>query len=146
MRLTSDGMAFSEEIKIEALKTHVRFANGVIKTRRRFTYEEVSAILAAEEGRQPDMTPPPIDADVREMLLRMRDLAKVLHKRRVKRGSLELMMPEIQLEYDANGTPIKVIINDTGLGQCGEKFPFAAFQSALRGGGSDHVVTTNPIW
>src|SRR5260221_8685186 len=39
-------------------KTHVRFANAVIKTRRRFTYEEVSAILAAEEGKAPDMPPP----------------------------------------------------------------------------------------
>ena len=84
-------------------KTHVQFANGVIKTRRRFTYEEVSAIIAAEEGREPDMPPPAIDDDVREMLLRMRDLAKILHKRRIKRGALELMMPEIVLEYDDNG-------------------------------------------
>lgn len=84
-------------------KADVRFANAVIKTRRRFTYEEVSAIIAAEEGRTPDMTPPEIDADVRAMLLKLRDLAMILHKRRVKRGSLELMMPEIALEYDSNG-------------------------------------------
>jgi ribonuclease R len=37
------------------------------------------------------------------LLLRLRDLALVLHKRRIKRGSLELMMPEIQLEYDDHG-------------------------------------------
>ena len=37
------------------------------------------------------------------MLLRMRDLALILHKRRVKRGALELMMPEIELEYDDKG-------------------------------------------
>lgn len=84
-------------------KADVRFANGVIKTRRRFTYEEVSAALAVEEGQEPEMPAPAIDEDVREMLLRMRDLATILHKRRVKRGSLELMMPEIQLEYDAHG-------------------------------------------
>jgi len=84
-------------------KTHVHFANGVIKTRRRFSYEEVSAIIAVEEGREPDMPPPAIDEDVRTMLLQMRDLSKILHKRRVKRGSLELQMPEIQLEYDTNG-------------------------------------------
>jgi ribonuclease R len=84
-------------------KTEARFANGVIKTRRRFSYEEVSAILAKEEGKTPDMTPPEIDADVHEMLLRMRDLCKILHKRRLKRGTLELSMPEIQLEFDDQG-------------------------------------------
>ncbi len=84
-------------------KTDVRFANAVIKTRRRFTYEEVSAVIAQEEGRTPDMTPPEIDADVREMLLKMRDLALIMHKRRIKRGALELAMPEIALEYDSNG-------------------------------------------
>jgi len=84
-------------------KTEARFANGVIKTRRRFSYEEVSAILAKEEGQTPDMTPPEIDADVHEMLLRARDLARILHKRRLKRGTLELSMPEIQLEFDDQG-------------------------------------------
>jgi ribonuclease R len=37
------------------------------------------------------------------MLLRMRDLAMILRKRRRKRGSLELTMPEAELEYDADG-------------------------------------------
>jgi ribonuclease R len=84
-------------------KADVHFANAVIKTRRRFTYEEVSAIIAAEEGREPEMAPPEIDDDVRAMLLQMRDLSKILHKRRLKRGSLELQMPEIALEFDDNG-------------------------------------------
>lgn len=84
-------------------KTHAHFANAVIKTRRRFTYEEVSAIIAAEEGREPEMPPPQIDDDVRAMLLHMRDLAKIMHKRRLKRGALELQMPEIALEYDSHG-------------------------------------------
>jgi ribonuclease R len=113
--LISNGLASLQQAKLRYVKSvimdltpagqmaHVRFANAVIKTRRRFTYEEVSAILVAEEGGTPDMPPPEIDDDVRSMLLLMRDLAKILHKRRVKRGSLELMMPEIQLEYDAHG-------------------------------------------
>lgn len=84
-------------------KTDVRFANAVIKNQRRFTYEEVSAILMAEDGQPTDMAPPPVHDLVKAMLLRMRELAKILHKRRVKRGALELMMPEIQLEYDNQG-------------------------------------------
>jgi ribonuclease R len=78
-------------------KTDVRLANGVIKTRRRFAYEEVSSLLAEDAGA------PVVDADVREMLVKMRELAMILHKRRVKRGALELMMPEIALEYDDHG-------------------------------------------
>lgn len=38
-----------------------------------------------------------------DMILRMRDLALILHKRRIKRGALELNMPEVALEYDENG-------------------------------------------
>ena len=83
-------------------KADAHFANGVIKTRRRFTYEEVSEILAAVDANAPEKMPP-VDADVLEMLIAMRDLAKILHKRRVKRGALELMMPEVQLEYDTEG-------------------------------------------
>jgi ribonuclease R len=37
------------------------------------------------------------------MLLRMRDLAMILRKRRLKRGALELEMPEAELEYDDEG-------------------------------------------
>ena len=33
----------------------------------------------------------------------MRDLAMILRKRRLKRGALELSMPEVELEYDAEG-------------------------------------------
>jgi ribonuclease R len=37
------------------------------------------------------------------MLKRMRDLALLLRKKRLKRGALELTMPEAVLEYDADG-------------------------------------------
>ena len=37
------------------------------------------------------------------MLRRMRDLALLLRKKRLKRGALELTMPEAVLEYDAEG-------------------------------------------
>ena len=38
-----------------------------------------------------------------DMLLKMRELALILHKRRVKRGALELNMPEVELNYDEQG-------------------------------------------
>ncbi|OQW91961.1 MAG: hypothetical protein BWK78_03100 [Thiotrichaceae bacterium IS1] len=51
----------------------------------------------------------------------------------------------IGVEYDANGNPINVIVNDTGTGECGKKYPIATFQNSLRSG-RDINVTTNPIW
>jgi ribonuclease R len=80
-------------------KTGVRFANGAIRVRKRFTYEQVLAHLEAE-------TPPPADAiesDIYALLLRMRELAMLLRERRAKRGALELNMPEAELEYDGQG-------------------------------------------
>ena len=126
-------------------KTAVRFANGAIKVRRRFTYEEVMGILDAADVSSPlspvlggegsgvrgegtghrrkhspathPLTPapsppstgergekaPPVDADIHALLLRMRTLAMILRKRRLRRGALELNMPEVELEYDDQG-------------------------------------------
>jgi ribonuclease R len=81
----------------EGQKTAVRFANGAIRNRRRFTYEEVFALL--EGSKRPSAVAPEVYA----LLLRMRDLAMILRKRRLKRGALELNMPEAELEYDAQG-------------------------------------------
>jgi ribonuclease R len=76
----------------------VRFAEGAIRVRRRFTYEQVSAILA-----DPQKRAAAVDPEVLALLLRMRDLAMLLRKRRMKRGALELNMPEVELEYDDQG-------------------------------------------
>src|SRR5262249_23573239 len=84
-------------------RTEVRFANAAIQNRRRFTYEQVSAILAGEataSGKGPGREE---DPDVLALLLRMRDLAMILRKRRLKRGALELSLPEVALEYDRDG-------------------------------------------
>jgi ribonuclease R len=85
-------------------RTAVRFASGAIRVRRRFTYEQVSALLAAHpsppgrgaggEGLEPEGL---------ALLLRMRDLAMILRRRRLRRGALELNMPEAELEYDDQG-------------------------------------------
>jgi ribonuclease R len=79
-------------------KTQTHFANAAIRVRRRLTYEQVSAILADPEGEKGKIEP-----EVLALLLRMRDLAMILRRRRLRRGSLELNMPEVELEYDDQG-------------------------------------------
>ena len=83
----------------EGQKTGVRFANGAIRVRKRFTYEQVLAHLEAEAPPAADVLAP----EVYELLPRMCDLAMILRRRRTKRGALELNMPEAELEYDEQG-------------------------------------------
>jgi ribonuclease R len=123
----SNGLASLQEGKLRYTKSvlidftpagvqaAVRFANGVIRTRKRFTYDEVSALLAthpvpsSDDGVAKTEAPRPrrkrhdVSSDVLTLLLRMRELALLLRKRRKKRGALELFMPEAELEYDAEG-------------------------------------------
>jgi ribonuclease R len=123
----SNGLASLQERKLRYVKTvrmeftpggqkgHVEFFNGAIRTAKRFTYEEVQEQLdaMASGGRQPPdaspVTPDPhqgADAPrspIQLMLRRMRDLALLLRKKRSKRGSLELSMPEAVLDYDSDG-------------------------------------------
>jgi ribonuclease R len=78
--------------------TEARFTSAAIRVRRRFTYEQVSAILA-----EPEKQGARIEPEVLALLLRMRDLAMILRKRRLRRGALELNMPETELEFDEQG-------------------------------------------
>lgn len=84
-------------------RTEARFANAAIKVRRRFTYEQVQEILDHADAHG---TPPPalkVPREVFDLLLRMRELAMILRKRRLKRGALELNMPETELDFDDQG-------------------------------------------
>jgi ribonuclease R len=74
-----------------------------LRVRRRFTYEQVSAILKAQENGAAPARSLDVEAQVLALLLRMRDLAMILRNRRLKRGALELNMPETELEYDSQG-------------------------------------------
>src|SRR5579871_2401492 len=87
-------------------RAEARFANVAIRVRKRFTYEQVSAFLQAEaadpaEGAR--SAAPKLDVEVAALLLRMRDLAMILRRRRLRRGALELNMPEVELELDEQG-------------------------------------------
>jgi ribonuclease R len=85
-------------------RTKVSFHEGAIRARKRFTYEQVSRVLetADAHGARRAVTAD-IDAELVDLLSRMRDLAMILRKRRHKRGALELNMPEVELEFDDQG-------------------------------------------
>lgn len=107
----SNGLASLQQGKLRYVKTvqmeftpglqkgHVRFFNGAIRVRKRFSYEQVSELLMLP----PDAPKPELDDDILQTLERMRDLAMLLRKKRMKRGSLELSMPETVLQYNEEG-------------------------------------------
>jgi ribonuclease R len=107
----SNGLASLQEGKVRFVKTvemeftseaepvSVSLANGAIRNRRRFTYEEVQGILTRAPGEPARGVPP----EIVRMLQDMRTLSKAMRARRARRGSLEMSMPEAVLEYDDKG-------------------------------------------
>lgn len=126
-------------------KTEARFTNGAIRVRKRFAYEQVSEILKHHQaqGRQahgrPSVGLDKIDPEVIDLLLRMRELGMILRKRRLKRGALELNMPETELEYDDQGrvTGAHFLKNDVSH-QIIEEFMLAANEAV-----AEHLAGRN---
>ncbi|HVE12622.1 MAG TPA: VacB/RNase II family 3'-5' exoribonuclease [Elusimicrobiota bacterium] len=78
-----------------------RFEETVIRSWRRFTYEEVQAIL---EDRPVERVHP----RVREAVRRMGALSLALRRTRMERGSLDFDFPEFKVIVDDRGEPLKV--------------------------------------
>jgi len=78
-----------------------RLAETVIRSWRRFTYEEVQTLL--DGGKVPDVV-----KSVGEAVKHMGALTDVLYKRRVARGALDFNLPEYKINADPHGRPLGV--------------------------------------
>ncbi len=100
--LQPDKVRYSLTCMMEMTEEGVVVATDVfrsaIKSRRRFTYEEVDEYLAKRAAWKKKLTP-----EVHALLGRMHELAMMLRGRRFKRGALELSMPELKIDLDADG-------------------------------------------
>ncbi|MFM8892709.1 MAG: ribonuclease R family protein [Planctomycetia bacterium] len=110
------------EFSPDGLPVHAEEERTAIQSRRRFTYEEVDVFLAdplTEAVAMPD--------DVRGLLGRMRDLARLLRGWRMARGSLELSMPEVKVDLDRDGRVRGAhVVENTESHQIIEEFMLAA--------------------
>lgn len=79
--------------------TDYRLTPSVIHSRERMTYTAVNEILTDPEGETAERY-----AHVKEMLLRMRDLALVLIRLRGERGAIDFNLPEAELFFNDEGT------------------------------------------
>ena len=86
------------EFTPEGVPVAAQFHSAAIKSKRRFTYEEVDDYLADPAAWRAKLTP-----HVNELLGRMRELAMTLRRRRTERGSLELSIDEIKVDLDKHG-------------------------------------------
>ncbi len=87
------------EFNSEGIRTDARFARSVIRVDRRFTYEAAFQAMKADPETPIEGIPP----EIRALLYRMLELAMLLRRRRFRRGSLELVMPEVEVDLDASG-------------------------------------------
>lgn len=77
------------------------FGKTVIKSARRFSYEEAQEIIETGEG------------DYKNEILLVDRLAKKLRKERMKEGALEVQSTEIRFELNEAGFPVKVLKKTT---------------------------------
>lgn len=87
---------------------------GVIKSRKRFTYLEAQAIIDGDRSaaRTHARTDTPVDDDVRDTLLRANELARVLRRRRVQDGMISLELPDSELVFNDEGAVVDVVPED----------------------------------
>ncbi|MBZ0200944.1 MAG: ribonuclease R, partial [Ignavibacteriaceae bacterium] len=78
--------------KVESYK----ISKSVIKSKRRFTYDEVQKIIETKKG------------DFRYDILQLHKLAQTIRKKRMREGSIDFFTPEVKFELDENGIPVNV--------------------------------------
>jgi len=131
------------EFSPEGIPVHAAVEPSAIKSARRFTYEEVDVFLADPATPAIEMTP-----EVRSLLGRMRDLARLLRGRRTARGSLELHMPEVKIDLDRDGRVAGAhVVENTESHRIIEEFMLAANEAvagALAAAGAGFLRRIHP--
>lgn len=85
---------FELNSRAEVVKSHV--ARTVIKSNRRFTYEEAQQVIETGEG------------DYKEEILALNQLAQQLRERRFAHGAINFDRYEVKFEIDDEGKPLRV--------------------------------------
>lgn len=100
--LQPDRVRYTKTVFIEftpdGTRVSVEAHSAAIQSKRRFTYEEVDEYLDDPPAWKKKLTP-----EVHGLLGRMRDLARILRRRRFARGSLELSMRDVKIDLDDDG-------------------------------------------
>lgn len=105
--------------------THSEVHNAVIRSDKRFNYEQIDQYLAA-----PGMFRGSWGGEICDLLDKMFELAMKMRKRRFRAGALSMDLPDIKLDLDRNGK-VKgaFLIDNTESHQLIEEFMLAGNQA-----------------
>ncbi len=83
------------EYNAQGARVSTTFTNGAIRVRQRFNYDEIQQFIDGSSVEWPTET--------QRMIREMHAFSQLLRKRRFARGSLEMHLPEIKLDYNREG-------------------------------------------
>lgn len=100
LRPNEDKYSFSVVFKMteEGKINHVWFGKGVIRSDRRFAYEEAQEIIEGKED------------ELRDEILLLDKIAKIYRNKRLKSGALNIESEEMRFRLDENKNPVEVLI------------------------------------
>ena len=103
LRPDEDKLTFSciFEMNDKAEVVNHRIVRTVIRSNRRFTYEEAQQVIETGEG------------DFRDEILKLDELAKILRRRRYDEGSVEFDRAEVRFEINEVGHPVSVYFKES---------------------------------
>ena len=98
LRPDEEKLAYSVIFNMDenAVVKDYRIRHTVIKSNRRFTYEEAQQIIETGEG------------DYKEEILELNKLAQILRQRRLENGAINFDRCEVKFEIDEKGKPLSV--------------------------------------
>lgn len=103
-----------------------RFDRSIIRSRRRFTYDEVRKILVENDDRARSS-----DTQITPILDEMAVLARKLRKARFRRGAFDLELPESKIIFNSDGLISDVRLEEADLSHwLIEEFMLAANEAA----------------
>jgi len=109
LRPLEDKLCFSvvfEMNRIAEVKNY-RIIKTVIRSDRRFTYEEVQSIIENKK----DISG---GSDYSEAVLTLDRMAKLLREKRFKNGAINFERSEVKFDIDENGKPLRVFFKEAG--------------------------------
>lgn len=103
LRPNEEKLAYSAifEMNDKAEVKNARIAKTVIKSDRRFTYEEAQAIIETGEG------------DFKDEIGKLNELAQILRKNRMAAGAVDFDRVEVRFEIDEKGKPLSVYFKES---------------------------------
>lgn len=107
LRPNEDKLTFSAvfEITPDANVVDRWFGRTVICSDYRFDYEGAQKIIESE-GKEPE--DPAISQEIKDAVLELNRLASIMRKRRFSSGAISFERPEMKVEVDEKGKPIRV--------------------------------------